>query len=110
MTIILIILLVSISGCFESTKNPNEKNLSPSDRFVGDWKTENGLEMKIYPNGKCFFGGSEGTWEIKDELLLITLPFTGGKNTLGWSYNFSNNNTTLSLTNARDEVYLFQKQ
>ena len=66
--------------------------------------------MKLYSNGECVFSGSEGTWELKDEMLLITHPFTGGQNTLGWSYNFTNNYNTLSLMNARDEVYVFYKQ
>jgi len=95
---------VAVSGCFE-----NEKE-SSSNRFVGEWKTENDIEMKIYSNGDCVFDSREGTWEIKDEMLLITIPFSNGKNTLGWSYNFTNNNSTLSLTNARDEIYIFQKQ
>ena len=102
---ILFLMILSITGCFE-----NEKHLSESDRFVGEWKTEGGIEARFHSDGTCVFTGNEGTWQLKGDLLLITLPFTGGENTLGWSYNFTNNYNTLSLMNARDEGYIFYRQ
>jgi hypothetical protein len=66
--------------------------------------------MKFYSNGDCVFGPYEGTWELKDNMLLMTLPFTGGQNTLGYSYNFTNDYETLSLMNAREEILVYYKQ
>jgi len=102
--LVLILILMS-SGCLE-----DDKNLSESDRFLGNWETKDGSEAKFYSNGDCVFGPYEGTWELKENMLLMTIPFTGGQNTLGYSYNFTNDYKTLRLMNAKEEILVYYKQ
>jgi hypothetical protein len=51
-----------------------------------------------------------GTWEVEDGKLLITIMYEDGKNMMSFDYRFSDNDTTLTLTDAGDRVMVFTKQ
>ena len=51
-----------------------------------------------------------GTWELKDGEILITINFNDGKNMMSYEYHFSNDDKTLTLTDAGDRILIFSKQ
>jgi len=86
------------------------RQIDYAKKFIGKWKTEPGNEMIIYSNGQCVFHELHGTWKLEDDLILITTPFTGGENTLGYSYTFSDNFQTVALSGSSEQKIFYYKQ
>jgi hypothetical protein len=86
------------------------KQIDYTEKFIGNWKTDSDSEMIIHPNGECIFHGLDGTWKLEDDLILITTPFTGGENTLGYSYIFSDNFQTVALSGSSEQKIFYYKQ
>jgi hypothetical protein len=100
-------LTVGLSGCFE------DNEVSEIDRFIGTWETEQGLTLIFYSDGTCSMAGlfdGSGTWELDNGSILITLLLQGGKNYMSYNYHFSDNYTTLTLTDAGDREWIYIKQ
>jgi len=109
--VILLVICVGLCGCFdEDTSGLQKSNNSLLNKFVGTWTTEQGVTLVIYTGGTCRFIGSSGTWEINNGTLFIILVYTDGKNKMSFDYEFSDNDTTLTLTDAGDRVQVFSKQ
>jgi len=101
--IIFILLLVEMMGCFEEEK-------TEEDRFIGVWKLEDGRTMTFYSNGNCNFIIGEGDWELKNNMIYITVSFKDGKNKMAYNYSFTNNDNTLTFIDAGDRTWVYSKQ
>jgi hypothetical protein len=103
----LVALLVSVglSGCNEvsNTLNP-EKN-----KFVGTWLTdENIIGLIFFSDGTGSYANVISTrWDIKDGKLVVIL--SDDSLTLTYSYAFSNNDKTLTLTSGEETVHLIKQ-
>jgi len=100
--IFVILLTVGLSGC---TSNPlnTEKN-----KFVGTWNTIYET-YTFFSDGTCSISGLSGTYDIKDGKLVINAM----ELMLTFSYLFSNNDNTLTLTMTNSGLtnsYVFTKQ
>jgi len=91
--IVTILVSIGLSGCNEvsNTLNP-EKN-----KFVGTWKMSE-LTINLFSDGTCSFMSWSGTWDLKDGKLVLDLPSANNPTTATYNYQFSNNDTTLTLT------------
>ncbi len=102
-----LVVCMSLSGCHKVDDTVTiEKN-----KFMGTWKnTTQGVTTTItlFSNGTCKVMGGNGTWDLKDGKFLMTLA-VNHKTTTYW-YAFSNNNTTLSLTQQYGIPIIFKKQ
>ena len=106
--ITLLLLAVGLSGCNEDGNTVNtEKN-----KFVGTWQnTTLGFTTTItlFSNGTCKVMTGNGTWDLKDGKLVITLRVNDKSTT--YTYAFFNNDRTLSLTEDNSVItYIFTKQ
>ncbi len=105
--IMILIFIVSLSGCIES----NKSSKTDEDRIIGSWfiselvdgKTNTVtyifLPDKTYKVIGSFDGLTEnftGTWKIEDNKLIVTIE---GR-TLTGDYQFSNNDNTLTITDT----------
>ena len=93
--IVIILLIVGLSGCDEIS-NPL---ISDKDKLVGTWEKELGYTNNIvfFSDGDCSISGFSGTWEIKDEKLVIDAEGRLGLVKGVFEYYFSNNDNTLHL-------------
>ncbi len=94
-----LLLAVGLSGC--TTRLSPEMNID--DRFVGTWEGEDELGDNvsiIYFSDGTFNTnyGERGEYELKDEKLVMIVMTGDLKAVLTYNYAFSNDNTTLSLT------------
>jgi hypothetical protein len=82
-----------MSGCIQITDAPQDD----THRFAGTWHNTTGFPAVIVfsSNGTCIYGGESGTWELKENKLLIHLPNLAV--THSFSYWFSDNDTTVML-------------
>jgi len=118
--IIVILLIVSLSGCNE--KNDNNTVQSDEEKIIGTWTfsgkyKNNTLNASyIFSSNKTFqvitsyidiVATQNGTWNITDNKLFIILK---GQNTITNYYAFSNDNTRLTLTNSTGNIVVFTKQ
>jgi hypothetical protein len=98
--IVVLLVCVGLSGCNEvsDTLNP-EKN-----KFVGTWSTQQPTGMPstmiFYADGTTpnIGGGIGGTWELKEGNLLCSGTISGSTVNYVYTYSFSNNEQTLTLT------------
>ena len=89
--IAILLVCVSLSGCFENRDN----------RFVGTWAHRDyGSIFEYFSDGKGTIQGTPMTWEIKDGKLVM--KWLDGESALTYNYEFSENNTKLTLTNVND--------
>ncbi len=88
---------IELSGCTQQSDQLNRE----TDRFIGTWigiVPNFGIDeitIRLFSNDTVIIGSLNGTWEIKDGKLMFT--FEGG-GLLEYSYIFSNNNRTLTIT------------
>jgi hypothetical protein len=100
----IIIMLISsfLSGCTDN---------SEEGRFIGTWETEDeALTLVILPDGECEFMHGQGTWEIKNGSLWLVIRFSSGKNTMSYTYSFSNDDKTLTLSDTGGRIWVYTKQ
>jgi hypothetical protein len=100
--IIILLVSVGLSGCNESSNTINpDKN-----KFVGTWKTNESTNVTtvFFSDGAYTARGINGTWEIKDGLLVIIIPDWSIQTT--YSYAFSNDDRTLTLTDVEGAIPL----
>ena len=81
----------------DNLKNDEEK-------IIGAWKLDI-LNITFFQNGKLLFVYDNGTWEIKDGQLVITVP-RATIPTVTYSYVFSNDDKKLTLTDINN-MYSF---
>jgi len=98
---------VSLSGCEQvnNTVNP-EKN-----KFVGTWQnTTLGLvtTLNIFSDGTCTLLSLSGTWAVKDGRFVMEFADSSLSST--YTYVFSNNDRTLSLTSQYGLTTNYTKQ
>ena len=90
-----LLVCVGLSGCnqISNTLNPEKK------KFVGTWK-HNETQMIFFSDGTIpnFAFGATGNWEIKDGKLVVNVIGNGGSMDFVYSYKFSNDDKTLTLT------------
>jgi hypothetical protein len=101
--ILSIIVSIGLSGCNQESNLSNKEK----DKFIGTW---NGIvlalgidEMTIIlsSDSTVTMGTFSGTWEIKDGKLFFTFDDGG---LLVFSYVFSNNDRTLTITDIDTDV------
>jgi len=102
--LIFLVLTVIFSGCID------EKEPTNFDRFIGTWKTDQGVQLELFSDDTCIFLGSSGEWNIEEEKINITVMFEGGKNMMSFNYEFSNDYKTVTLTDPGERVMVFTKQ
>lgn len=104
---IIILFVVGLSGCNEENNTLNtEKN-----RFIGTWQnTTMGFTTTItlFSDSTCKINTGNGTWDLKDGKLVITLALTGQPTE--FPYTFSNNDRTLTLTPSNNVPMIYSKQ
>lgn len=92
------LLVIILSGCEELDK-----------RFIGQWKPQR-LEyptFTFYSNKKYSIHGINGTWDIKDNMLVLKHGNTIEK----YNFKFSGDNYVLTLSGIKegiDRVYIKQ--
>ena len=106
MSLFLFIMINLLCGCLEHEKSID---ISEYDHFIGTWKAQDGSEITFFHGGECIFYGGKYTWELKNNMLIIIIPFRDGENTMGFGYSFSEDYKTLTLTDSNN-VYIYYKQ
>jgi len=107
----MMLICIGLSGCItDDISGVQKQDNSKLGRFIGTWNTEQGVTLIFHSIEKCEFFGSSGTWEINNGTLFIVLVYTDGKNKMSFNYEFSDNDKTLTLTDAGDRVQVFSKQ
>lgn len=117
--VVIILLLIGIfNGCIEITSRHGEVNrenngqTSTTDekKFVGIWKSEtSGILSTYYSNGTYMAEGKSYYWRLEGEHLIIS-SMIGGYDSI-YSYSFSNDNQTLTLTNIKNQnIVVYTKQ
>ena len=100
---VLLILIVGFCGCTEV------RSFTCDDKLLGSWrntviKTE---IIMFYPDGTWASMGSDGTWTVEDDKLIITTYNPEGKIDYIYNYSFSKDNKlTLTRSNGISKVYL----
>ena len=106
-------------GCIESVENNNSYN--DEEKIIGTWvntsqyvngtasftyifSSDNTFEMIIKFNNNTF--GNLGTWEIKENLLYLTVE----DNLVKSNYSFYNNDKSLTITDSPEYKMNFNKQ
>ena len=115
--IVFILLVVGLSGCMNENKQ-EEQNDNIENKFVGTWSgtsiysagsliitfSSDGTYLSNgdtdYFTGFIYSGTSSGTWKI-NEGLLVTHPDNGDP-AGNFSYQFSNNDQKLDITNINE--------
>jgi hypothetical protein len=88
--IVAILVCVGLSGCnqISNTINPEKS------KFVGTWQDTTFISYDIFSDGTFTNAfGQGGTWDIKDDKLVMYYSET----TYSYSYIFSNNDRTVTL-------------
>jgi len=78
----------------------NSKNTSPNTSIFGHYNYFN-TTMAFFSNGTVSRGIESGTWELKDGKLVTDIHDLHGNNigvNIAYTYSFSNNDRTLTLT------------
>ena len=99
--VVALLVCVGVSGCSSLTGDKN--------KFVGTWKASTGATSVLFSDGTCTVVGISGTWQIKDNLLVIVLANLPTQST--FSYVFSNGDKTVTLTDIGTGVsVIYTKQ
>jgi hypothetical protein len=102
--IVAVLVCVGLSGCNEQSNNPP---VSDRNKFVGTWTAGSPIvsySFTFFSDGTGSMSGLSMTWEIKDGKLVMTSAEQSI--TLAYSYAFSNNDRTLTLTSPSETVTL----
>ena len=106
--IIAILITVGLSGCSSENNNQNPEKMM----FVGSWQytVENSSSvLDLFSNGT--FIASDlfyGSWDLKNEKFIMEMP--DYSKTWEYTYIFSNNNRTLTLTDINGKTIVYTKQ
>jgi hypothetical protein len=111
--ILVLLVCVGFSGC---TENNNITN-ADKNNFVGSWRNNTYMQgelwtsipMDLFSNGSCTYNNVSGTWDIKDNKLVLT--FVGY--TVAYGFMFSDNYKILTLiytSSTGDTPIVFTKQ
>jgi len=103
-----LLLATLFSGCIDDL--PAGTLQGEAKRFVGSWKTDEGLGLILSSDESCLYIGGSGDWELKDGKLFITIRFSNGQNMMSYDYQFSDEDKTLTLIDAGDRLLIFTKQ
>ncbi len=83
-------------------------NQNESDRFVGTWKSDDGLQMNFYSNSSYFVTPTiYGKYSIKDGKLQLSVD---GGTPYTIDYDFSNDYQTLTIINPDGDDAILIKQ
>ena len=98
--VIFLMLLMFLSGCFESGITLEDAG----SKLVGTWRTDSVYDTLILSsNGKCKKFTYDGTWFLEDDKLIINYEMRNKPYEYTYYYSFSDNNNTLSLTNVDND-------
>ena len=102
--IAVLLLTVGMSGCIENNSTDNDES-----KFVGTWESPGQSSYSFFSDGTCSHSYMGGTYMVKEGQLVVT--FTSPRYSILYDYSFSNDNTTLALTEANsDETTVYTKQ
>ena len=114
--IIIIFLIVGLSGCNSNSTNSDEEKLIGIWTYSISLGNETASASYVFLSNKMFkiitsYNGEvytvNGTWNIMDNKLLITLE---GQDTVINDYIFSNNDTKLKISDSSGSTVVFTKQ
>ena len=114
--IIVIFLIVGLSGCNSNSTNSDEEKLIGIWTYSISLGNETASASYVFLSNKMFkiitsYNGEvytvNGTWNIMDNKLLITLE---GQDTVINDYIFSNNDTKLKISDSSGSTVVFTKQ
>lgn len=115
--LIYFLIIVSLSGCFESSDKTNFKN-----KFIGSWEGASYFENVSNNITLTFFEDNTAkqedenahihwfTFDVDDKYLKLMLPELPKEYAIYYRYEFSNNNTSLTLKNESLDTILLNKQ
>jgi hypothetical protein len=113
--VIIVLLMLGFSGCFEDSNKDKENGVSPEAKlFIGTWKTspydvyENGTRYNETASNSTFYtNGTMGSESVEDNQIIWTsytiennqICFGDANNTeyLCYNYNFSDDGTQATL-------------
>ena len=107
--IVTILVCVGLSGC--STQNNDEDKVSDHDRFIGTWLVKQTDSIfSFYSDGTYTAGQVRGTWEINNELFVMTSPVLT-EPTQVYTYQFLSGGSSVILTHVETgtEVILIKQ-
>lgn len=113
--ITVILLIVGFSGCNENTSKTDEKKIIGTWTYSIKYNNDTMNLSYVFVSNKTFeiitsyideVDTSNGTWNITDNKLLITIE----GETITSDYKFSNNNTKLTITYSSEYAMVFTKQ
>jgi len=99
----ILVLIISIfvvnvlCGCINENKKTNAIDIKT--KFVGKWNSDS-ESITFYSDGTYVSTNSNGTFELKDDKLLLQDQVNS--EAYEFTYSFSNNDNTLTLTNLAD--------
>lgn len=101
---------VGLSGC-----NEDSNTLKPEiNKFVGHWVDESNSNniIDFFSNGTCkFINNLVSTWNLTNGTLMVTFPNSTRAVSQPFSYVFSNNDKTLTITNLNwHDIFILKKQ
>lgn len=104
--VVVLLLSVGLCGCDQLNNTLD----ADRDNFVGTWQnaTEYPAVIMFSTDGTCTYGGADGTWELKENKLSITLSDSAEVH--NYNYWFSNSNRTLLLTKTFGYSLVYTKQ
>lgn len=114
--IIIIFLIVGLSGCNSNSTNSDEEKLIGIWTYSISLGNETASASYDFLSNKMFkiitsYNGEvytvNGTWNVMDNKLLITLE---GQDTVINDYIFSNNDTKLKISDSSGSTVVFTKQ
>jgi len=100
--IVAILVTVGLSGCNDVSDTSPGITTAGKDKFVGHWmeKSNSNNVVDFFSNGTCkFINNLISTWNLTNDRLTITFPNSTGADPQQFSYEFSNNYKTLTITN-----------
>ncbi len=102
--IVAVVIIIILILYFQGGTNPFS---SPDNRFIGEWEQNNigsPLLWKFNSNGTLENESSSvGTWKVKDTQLCLN-------NTLCYTYEFSNNESTLTMRRSGESDIVLTKK
>ena len=103
LSVIFSLLFVGLSGCTqEATVNDPEM-----EKFIGVWQaSENDIQI-FSADGSCWYLGIRGTYTIEGGILKVEL---GNDQNREYTYTFTNNDLTLTLSSTRWGTTTYHKQ
>jgi len=97
-----LLLVTYLCGCNEE--------INEEKKFFGTWESEEGLRLIINSTEECIFYDAPGVWSLDKDTIFITISFPGGRNKMSFTYQFSEDLKTLTLTDQSERYWIFEKQ